>query len=452
MRTENNLLQKLINFYHLLQALLFNLLYLFPARRLKIIGVTGTDGKTTTTSLIYHILKKNAYKVAYISTINARMGDLEIDTGLHVTTPDPWMLPKYLKMIADHGSEYLVLESTSSGLQQNRLWGIRFIASTITNIKSDHLDYHETWENYAKAKFRIVKQTDKAGRLVLNGDDTKAYTWIEEQLTKMKSKPEIITYHKDSVANLSYTPDGFSFNFQKVKFELPLLGDYNVENALAAINVTSKFVKFKNIAKAVKSFPTPKGRMEVIQKHPFTVIIDFAHTPHALENALRSVNLIRSKRTRLIAVYGCAAKRDKARRLMGKVSAQLADVTILTAEDARNEKLADINSEIFGYAKEAGGTLLARIINHIEYKELGVPALEQQIEAALKAKQKPFIAFDEDAVASREDAIDLAIKIAQPGDVVFTTGKAHEQSLAFGTTEFPWSEHDVVAKSLGQSR
>ena len=166
-----NLLNKISNLLHLAQSVIANIYYAFPQRKLKLIGVTGTDGKTTTTQMIYHILKENGFKVGYISTISARIGDKEIDTGFHVTTPDPWSVPKYLKMMADQGIEYVVLESTSHGLVQNRLWGIEFNSATITNIKSDHLDYHKTWENYAKAKALLIDKVKDGGAVVLNEDD-----------------------------------------------------------------------------------------------------------------------------------------------------------------------------------------------------------------------------------------------------------------------------------------
>ncbi len=148
--------RNLKNKLHAWQSYQANVKHNFPFRKLKIIGVTGTDGKTTTTQMIYHILKSNGLKVAYLSTISAKIGDQTIDTGLHVTTPDPWDVPKYLKMMVDEGVEYVVMEATSQGLEQNRLWGIQFEAIAIINIKSDHLDYHENWENYALAKYKII--------------------------------------------------------------------------------------------------------------------------------------------------------------------------------------------------------------------------------------------------------------------------------------------------------
>jgi len=450
--TQDNPIQKLKNIVHLLQSVYANLKFGFPARNLKIIAVTGSDGKTTTTSMIYHILKENGFSVAYLSTIQAKIGEESLDTGLHVTTPDPWDVPRYLRMMVKRNVEYLVLEATSNGLQQNRLWGIKFDAATITNIRIDHLDYHRTWENYAEAKFLVSKKLKKDGLLVLNADDTKSAKWLKGKLSSIKQFISVFWYKKSDVANLQRSVSGMSFDLDNTKFNLPVVGDYNLENGLAVYNICKKYLSTKEIAKAFSSFKAPKGRMEIIQSKPFTIIIDFAHTPNALQQALLGVTPLMKTDSRLITVFGCAGKRDKSRREMGMVSAKLADITILTAEDPRDERLESVNNEIFKHAEKQNAKLVTRFANHQEYQEAKVDKLSNELEAVLVDKHKPFLAFDEDSIRSREDAIDLALKIAKKDDVVFITGKAHEQSLAFGKEEkeYPWSDHDAVDKSLNK--
>jgi UDP-N-acetylmuramoyl-L-alanyl-D-glutamate--2,6-diaminopimelate ligase len=447
MRTQNNLIQKVANIYHQLQSIKANYKYHFPFRKIKIIGVTGTDGKTTTTLMIYHILKQNKVKVACISTIKAEIGSQKIDTGLHVTTPEPWDVPRYLQMMIDDGIEYAIIESTSQGLQQNRLWGVKYDSATITNIKSDHLDYHKNWNNYAKAKFQIIKKLSDDGLAVLNKDDEKSKQWIEDEIEDMNNIQKV-WYSKDDIQNYQYDIDGMKFEYKGVKFNLPLLGKYNLENALAAINICNKYLRLPQIAKALSSFQTPMGRTEVIQKKPFLAIIDFAHTPNALEKALNAIIPLKKKNTKIITVFGCAGKRDKQRRDMGRVSVQLADLTILTAEDPRNEDLKDINNDIVNYAKQYKGTLVHRFSNTKEYKKLVITELKAEIQATIDKGQKPMIAFDENAVASRIDAIDLACRLANTDDIVFATGKAHEESICFGEKEYKWSEHKTMKDSL----
>jgi UDP-N-acetylmuramoyl-L-alanyl-D-glutamate--2,6-diaminopimelate ligase len=448
----SNPVQKFKNLFHSWQSYQANWLYGFPFRKLKILAVTGTDGKTTTTQMIFHILKENGFKVAYLSTINARIGDRELDTGFHVTTPDPWMVPKYLKMMVAAGTEYLVLEATSQGLVQNRLWGMKFEAAAITNIKEDHLDYHGTWENYAAAKYLILKKLKSGGLAAVNADDTKAAGWIRQQLQAAHLDIDTQWYSKNELSKVTQDLEGLHFVYHEQKFVLPLLGRFNLENALAAIKVTHKYLALDRIAKALLTFPTPVGRMQIMQKKPFLVIIDFAHTPHALRAALTTVNEIKPDNSRVITVFGCAGKRDKDRRNMGSVSSEMADITILTAEDPRDETLSDVNSEIFSRAGKEQAILLRRFPDHAAYKLIDLPELTDVLATELKQGKKPFLAFDENNINSRKDAIELALRLAKPKDIVFITGKAHEASLAFGDQEFPWSDLEEVKKHLDQAK
>lgn len=450
--TQDHLWQKFKNFVHLLQAIWANIRYGFPSRKLKIIAVTGSDGKTTTTSMLYHVLNQSGLNVAYMSTIEAKIGDMSLDTGLHVTSPDPWMLPKYLKMMVDEGIEYVVLEATSQGLQQHRLWNVEFDGAIITNIREDHLDYHGTWENYANAKYKVIQKLKTGGRLVLNQDDEKAAEWLQNKLQHEQKNIDLIWISKNDANNLNKKVDGMSFDYKGQQYDTPLIGEYNLENILEVIALSGKYLKPQEIAKTTNNFPVPKGRMETVQIDPFTIIIDFAHTPNALEQALTAVLGVKKDKARLITVFGCAGKRDRSRRKMGAVAARLADVVILTAEDARDEKLADLNNEIIAHAETAGGKLVARMPQHAAYTDSFIGETEKNIADTIKSEQVPVIAFDEDSVASRQDAIDFAIKIAKPNDIVFITGKAHEQSLAFGEdeTEYPWSDHEAVQQALAK--
>jgi UDP-N-acetylmuramoyl-L-alanyl-D-glutamate--2,6-diaminopimelate ligase len=439
-------INKFKNFIHSIQGVAAETYYGLPYKKLKFIAVTGTDGKTTTTQMIYHILASNDFRVAYLSTISAKINGIDYDTGFHVTSPDPWVLPKYLKKMVEAKVEFVVLETTSQGLEQNRAIMIPFDASVITNIKSDHLDYHGSWENYARAKFRIVEKTRDGGVVAINQDDKKLFSWIKDKFSQANARAKSINWYSFSeTENFKQDLNGLSFLYQGQEFEVPLVGKFNLSNTLAAIKITQKYLGLEKIAKALTTFKAPKGRMEVITTKPFTTIIDFAHTPNALENALETVNEIKEPNSRIICVYGCAGQRDKARRKMGEVSAKLADITILTAEDPRDEDLKDINNEIIEHAKGQGAKLIKRFATRVDF-------LEEDIEHYKKAiyKEPSVFAFDENNNNSREDAVDFALKMAQKGDIVFFTGKAHEQSLAFGNTEFPWDEHKQVKKSLSK--
>lgn len=377
-------------FYHLPISILATIFYHYPARNLVVIGVTGTDGKTTTSTLIYEILRKAAKKVALITSVCAKIGRKNLDTGLHVTTPDAWELQKLLRYIADKKFKFVVLESTSHGLAQYRLWGCNFQIGVLTNVTHEHLDYHGSWFQYLKDKARLFKKTKYS---VLNRDDG-SYSYLKD-----KAGGKVITY---GLKKADFTPEKFTF-----KTLLP--GDYNQYNCLAAIAV-SKILEINNkdIKKAITSFKGVPGRMEEVLSKPLKIIVDFAHTPNGLENALRTLRAVEHKR--LIAVFGCAGLRDKEKRpKMGKIACRLADIVVLTAEDPRTEDV----KEIIG-----------------------------QIEKGCEKKGKIYKEPD------RGKAIALAISLAKEGDVVGIFGKGHEKSMCFGTKEYPWLDKKAIEKVL----
>ncbi len=425
------------NIYHLLVAILANILYGFPSNRLNVIGITGTKGKTTTADLIYQILIKSGCKVGVINTIGGKIGNKNVDTGLHVSTPNAIDLQKYLRMAVKQGIKWMVIEATSHGLDQYRLLGIRFDIGIFTNIASDHLDYHKTWNNYVKAKAKLIKQVKKGGIIVLNKDD-KNYGLLNK-LSQM-ARVQVITYGienktSDFVATkISQSIDGvfFSlFNRKKgdfKKYMIRMLGDFNIYNAMIAIMIANILnINDKHIHKTLKNVITPIGRMEIMQKNPFVVIVDFAHNPFSLMTSLNNLITIKqSPFSKIITVFGCPGLRDKSRRTMGKVSAELSDITIITADDPRTEKVEDINNEIAIWADKAG----AKEIKKELYK---------------KQKYKNHIYIK---IPDRKEAISFAIKIAQKGDIVYVTGKGHEKSICYGIKEYPWSDQKVINNLL----
>jgi len=390
-------------FKHLPLAILAVIWFRYPARRLKVIGVTGTDGKTTTASLIDDILVDWGKKAALISTVAAKIGQKEIDTGFHVTSPDAWKLQRLLREIVNQKFEYVILEATSHGLVQNRFFGCHLKMGVVTNVTQEHLDYHQTYLNYLKAKAKLFDHVEVG---VLNRDD-QSFAFLNKKLKDQNIK--IITYALKNKAD--FTPQNFPF-------KTPLLGDYNQYNCLAAAATTSFLGIPKKIVKdSLAHFPGVKGRLEEIKnKFGFRVFIDFASTANSLKNVLMALKKILPPKRRLIAVFGSAGLRDVQKRaLMGEFSAEYADLTVLTAEDPRTE---DVNQII-----------------------------EQITQGALKkGAQENKTLF---RVADRTEAIKFAIqKLAKKGDIVVTCGKGHEQSMCYGKTERPWSEHQAVQKAL----
>lgn len=449
----------------------------YPSRNLRVIGVTGTDGKTTTSTLIENILLAAGHTVGAITTVAAHIGGQTVDTGFHTTTPDAPAIQLYLAQMVAQGTEYAVIESTSHGLAQRRLDAIDFDIAVVTNITHEHLDMHGSWENYRDAKamlFRALSTTHRKPRTakvaVLNGDDNSR--GVLDFLRVLRSDEKIIyttngerrtTNDKEiwiSARDVSHTLDELKFTvdtpFGELKIESPLIGRYNVSNILAAVGAAiGRRMPFGAIAAGVKMTHGIPGRMERIENaRGLTLIVDFAHTPYALENALMTARELvgagssrpdssaresvgagsshpdsparesagaESSRPhgRVICVFGCAGLRDIQKRAwMGEIAGRLADVTIVTAEDPRTEPLAQINAQI------ADG-----------------------LHKSMRAQD-----WDYFIIEDRARAIDFAVNmIARPGDIVMLCGKGHERSMCFGTTEYPWSDRDAARAALEQA-
>lgn len=390
------MLRKFKNLAHLAVAFLAVLVNGYPARKLKVVGVTGTDGKTTTASLIYHILTQSGLKASLITSVSAKIGDKEYDTGFHVTTPSSFALQKFIKKAKNVGSEYLILETTSHGLDQNRVFGCNYFMGVITNVTHEHLDYHKNYQNYLKTKAKLFKRVRIS---ILNIDD-KSYDYI-----KKNTSGQIITYGLNRG----------NYNLKNFKFETKLPGVYNKYNCLAAISTAKSLGIFdSDIKRAVNSFKTVTGRMEEIKNDQsasrrIKIIIDFAHTPNALEVALKTAKGM--TRGKLISVFGSAGLRDFTKRpLMGTAADKYADVIILTAEDPRTE---DVNKII------------------------------DQISSGIK---KTIV----HKIPDRQEAINFAISQAKINDTVIITGKAHEKSMCFGKTEYPWSDYEATSNALNK--
>lgn len=394
--------------------------YGYPQKGMRLIGITGTDGKTTTATMLASILQKSQRKVGLISTVGAKINDIEIDTGLHVSTPGPTQIYELLALMKSEGVVDVVIETTSHGLDQRRLFGLSFDIGIITNISPEHLDYHGTIEAYAKAKARLLSQASLA---VLNADDPIVANINKSSLPQLlfgitqpadikaedileegtKSKFRLVYNHGQSSANIT----------------LPIPGDYNISNALAA---SAAALALQAPVQAIidgLSNVSVAGRWQIIQSQPFTVIVDFAHTPQAFEAALPTARKLLQPQGRLIHVFGSAAQRDEQKRsLMGEISGKFADISILTMEDPRHESLDRIQQMLAAGLQHQG-----------------------------KTEGEGYTRIDD-----RQEAINKAIQEARSGDVVIITGKGHEQSLSIKGQEIPWSDVQAVEKALKKSK
>ncbi len=420
--------------------------YGFPSRELVMIGVTGTDGKTTTVNILHTILRAAGLQAGILSTLHAVIGDQEEPLALHVTTPEAPVIQQYLRRMVDAGMTHCVLETTSHGLAQHRVTAVDFDIAVITNITHEHLDYHNTWDDYAAAKKRLFdlvtdeqpittnKPVSVPKTLILNKDDTASYELLSpiqapSGLTYSINNPDASLFADNIVLNPWSTQYQLHLNIphpsvlspqSSVPIETGMFGLFNVSNMLAAAAAaTTLGVTPAQIQAGLQQMGVLNGRMQPVSKgQDFLVLVDFAHTPNALEKAIdaarRSLNRANGG-GRVITVFGSAGKRDPdKRRMMAEVSARDADLTILTAEDPRTESLETILDTMATGCRSQG-------------------AIENQTFWC---------------IPDRGQAIYFALTLANKDDLVLICGKGHEQSMCFVTTEYPWDDITATETAL----
>ena len=399
--------------------------YGHPSAEIEVVGITGTDGKTTTAFLADAILRHAGLTTGMIGTVAVRIGD-EVD--LHATrqtTPESSEIQRYLRSMVEAGAAWAVLEATSHGLDLHRLDHVRFRIGAVTNVTHEHLEHHKTVEAYRKAKAILFERVAaERGAAVVNLDDPGAAAMIA-----VSKGAAVLSYSaaghpaadlRAAAIELGSTGSRFTLEFQNERavVSLPLVGSFNVENALCATGVAlAAGLGLEVAAAALDRAPQVPGRLERVEAgQPFSVIVDYAHTPAALEAILRVVRGLHPS-GRVIAVFGSAGERDVAKRAMqGAVSARLADLTIATSEDPRGEDPESIVAQVAAGAREAGAVVGESL----------------------------------HSVVDRRQAVRLALSVAEPGDCVLLAGKGHEQSMIWGREKRPWDEATVAAEELAE--
>ncbi|NAW52288.1 UDP-N-acetylmuramoyl-L-alanyl-D-glutamate--2,6-diaminopimelate ligase [Elizabethkingia argentiflava] len=360
-----------------------------PSSKLNLIGVTGTNGKTSTTTLLFDVFTQLGYKCALISTVENRIGD-KIIPSTH-TTPDVVLINKLIAEAVYEACDYVFMEISSHGIHQHRTQGLQFKIAGFTNITHDHLDYHKTFLDYLNVKksyfdhlpanaIAITNLDDKNGKIILQNTKAQKKTYALKTLADYHGKI------------LEADFDGMLLNFNGIEFWTSLTGKFNVYNLLLVFAIASELgVQDSEILKAISVLKRVKGRFETLKSRTgIFFVVDYAHTPDALENVLNTINDIRTKNERLISVFGCGGDRDHAKRPdMGDIATQNSTLTIITSDNPRTEDALEIIKDI----------------------ERGV---------------KPQNYSKYIAVADRKEAIKMAIKFAEAGDIVLIAGKGHE--------------------------
>ena len=376
-----------------------------PHKKFDLIGVTGTNGKTTVTYLVKHILEMSGKKVGLIGTNQNMIADEVFETGR--TTPDSIELQEIFSKMADAGVDYCIMEVSSHALYLDRVYGCHFRVGAFTNLTQDHLDFHETMDNYAKAKSMLFEVSSNA---VINADDPYGKVMSEKACGGIfeyscRQKAEL------TAENAEFTSEGVSFDLHGERINLGIPGEFSVYNALCASGIAlSCGIQITDIKKALASAHGVKGRAEVVKTNTdYTVLIDYAHTPDGIENILKTVKGFAKGRT--VIVFGCGGDRDNTKRpIMGKIAGELADFCVVTSDNPRTEDPLRIISMVEEGVKSAGADYVV--------------------------------------IESRYDAIRYALENAAPGDVIVLAGKGHEtyQELADGKIHF--DEREVIKEIL----
>lgn len=382
-----------------------------PQKKMRFIGVTGTNGKTTMTNVIKHVLTDNGYKVGLIGTIQNEIGDEVLHTDN--TTPMAFDLMALLDRMYKSGCDYVVMEVSSFGLVQHRIGAIHFEVAVFTNLTQDHLDYHKTMEDYYQAKKMLFDICDKA--IICTDDDygVRLFNEVTCEKYSYSIKHQADFYATDTIIKSNGTQFKYNTSDDSYNISMKMVGSFNVANVTGVITTCiMEGIPFENIKQSVEKCTGVKGRCEVIPTNrDFSIICDYAHTPDAIENILSSVKEYTTGR--LICLFGCGGNRDKAKRpLMCKSALKYADKLIITSDNPRNEEPQSIIDDI-------------------------LTGLQGETEV-------PY-----DVVVDRIEAIHHAVKIAKAGDIIVLAGKGHEDyQILKDNVHIHLDEREIVADAL----
>lgn len=428
------MLRWLKNKYHLVRSFFAAVYFGFPSKKIKVIGVTGTNGKTTTIQMIGKILEENGHRVALASTINFKFAEKEWVNKTKFTTLSAWEVQKFISRAVKAECEYLVLEVSSHALDQSRLYGVDFDVAVVTNITREHLDYHISMEKYREAKAKLFRKLKENGLCVVNLDMEKPEDFIEiakqgrhdvmtfttsfEKQAMFGQADDVeVVFAEEIVASIK----GSEFVVDDEKFQLSLPGVFNIENALAAICVGNfEGVSLASSKKALEKIQNVSGRMDYVKnKREISIIVDYALTPDSMERIGIMLKKAQDNKEfgKIIWVFGSCGERDRGKRpIMGELVARYADFAIVTNEDPYREDPMQIMNEVFEGVVSGG---------------------KNEGENCWK-------------VLDRKEAIKKALEIAKKGDLVLVTGKGAEETMAIGKKRIAWNDRRVIEELLSE--
>ena len=381
-----------------------------PSKKLSLIGVTGTNGKTTTVTLLYQLFSQLGYKCGLISTIENKINETTLP-ATH-TTPDVIQFNKLLKQMVDENCDYAFTEVSSIGVHQKRIAGLKFKGGVFTNLTHDHLDYHKTFENYRDCKkaffdglssnaFALTNKDDKNGMYMLQNTKAQKYTYALQSMADFKGR--ILEKHID----------GTLIQINDKELWIKLIGKFNVYNILVAYSVARIMGEAEDkILKILSNVNPARGRFQIIHHNGITGIVDYAHTPDALENVLNTIRDLKQEHQNIITVVGCGGNRDAAKRpIMAKIACELSDKVILTSDNPRDEDPKEI----------------------IHQMETGIP---------LSHKRKTL------SIVDRDEAIKTAIQLSNNEDIILVAGKGHETYQEIKGVKYPFDDYQKLQEYL----
>ena len=387
--------------------------YESPSQKLKLVGITGTNGKTTIASLLYQLFKNAGYKVGLLSTVRIMVDDTEYK-ATH-TTPDSLTINHYLHEMAENGVEYCFMEVSSHGIHQKRTEGLHFTGGVFTNLSHDHLDYHATFAEYRDVKKVFFDGLPKSGFAITNADDKNGSVMLQNTAAKKKTYA-LKTYADYKAQIIENQLSGLLLKINGHEVWVKLIGDFNAYNLLAIYGTAIELgLDSLEVLRLLSNLESVSGRFQfIVSNSKITAIVDYAHTPDALENVLKTINTIRTQNEQLITVVGCGGDRDKAKRpVMGHIAASLSDKVILTSDNPRSEDPMQIITEM----------------------ENGV--VPQHFKKTI-------------SITDRMQAIKTACQLAQPQDILLIAGKGHETYQEVKGVRHDFDDMKIVKELLEQ--
>ncbi len=384
-----------------------------PSQKLKLVGITGTNGKTTIASLLYQLFKNAGYKVGLLSTVKIMVNDKEYK-ATH-TTPDSLTINHYLNEMIESGVEYCFMEVSSHGIHQKRTEGLHFAGGVFTNLSHDHLDYHATFAEYRDVKKAFFDSLPKTGFALTNADDKNGSVMLQNTVANKKTYA-LKTYADYKAQILENQLSGLLLKINGHEVWVKLIGDFNAYNLLAIYGTAIELgLDSLEVLRLLSNLESVSGRFQyIVSNSNVTAIVDYAHTPDALENVLKTINTIRTQNEQLITVVGCGGDRDKAKRpVMADIAASLSDKAIFTSDNPRSEDALEIISEM----------------------EIGVA---------------PHHFKKTISITDRMQAIKTACQLAQPNDILLVAGKGHETYQEINGVRHDFDDMKIVKELLEQ--